>query len=253
MNAFYLNTKGTLFSDVRVRKAFQQIIDLDAVVGSVFQGTGSRAWSLLSPSTPSSYAADLEGAWSYNPVQAAKLLDEAGWTGRDAEGYRTKNGTVLTVVAPVYGKPTVFSQAVQGVLKKAGVKLDLAASTDATQVYTLLDEGRYDVVEMAWARGDGDILRHFFRSTETLSKGGHNFAQVADPQVDAWLDEAAAAQDPQQRAQKYRLVQKWILDRAVALPTYVSKAVVGVGPKAHELRLGISGWPEFYGAWAQSR
>ncbi|WP_405861136.1 ABC transporter substrate-binding protein [Streptomyces sp. NBC_00090] len=253
VDAFYLNTRGPLFSDVRVRRAFKLAIDLDAVVGSVFQGTGARAWSILSPTTPDSYDASLEKSWPHNPRQAAELLDEAGWTGRNAEGYRTKGGKVLTVVAPVYGKASLFSQAVQGDLKKAGIKLDLHASTDAAEVSGRLDSGRYDVVETSWARADGDILSHFFLSTETSAGGGHNFARVADPQVDRWLKEAQAAPDGEQRAALYAKVQRWTLDQAAVVPAYVEQSTVAVNKKVHGLRQSISGWPEFYGAWVEAR
>ncbi|MFD3533739.1 ABC transporter substrate-binding protein [Streptomyces sp. NPDC058664] len=253
VDAFYLNTRGRLFSDVRVRRAFQLAVDLDAVVGSVFQGTGTRAWSILSPTTPDSYDPSLEKSWPHDPAKASKLLDEAGWTGRNAEGYRTKDGKVLTVVAPVYGRPSLFSQAVQGELKKAGIKLDLAVSTDAAEVSGRLDSGRYDVVETSWARADGDILSHFFLSTETSASGGHNFARVADPQVDRWLKEAQAATDGTRRAALYAKVQGWTLDRAAVVPAYVEQSTVAVNKRVHGLRQSISAWPEFYGAWVGTR
>ncbi|OKI94973.1 ABC transporter substrate-binding protein [Streptomyces sp. CB01249] len=252
VDTFYLNTKSPLFSDERIRKAFQRSIDLDALVESVFQGTGTRAWSTLSPATPHSYDPALVNSWPYDRALAGRLLDRAGWTGRDAEGYRTKNGERLTVTAPVYGQASVFSQAVQGDLKKAGIDLRLAASTDATAVSAQLDEGRYDVVETSWARGDGDILSSFFLSTESSEGGGHNFARVTDPQVDAWLKKAQAATSPDERAAYYAKVQKWTTDHAAVVPAYVQKASVGVSKKVHGLRLSLSAWPEFYAAWVEA-
>ncbi|MFK0102317.1 ABC transporter substrate-binding protein [Streptomyces sp. NPDC091040] len=252
VDTFFLNTKSPLFSDERVRKAFQRSIDLDALVKSVFQGTGTRAWSTLSPATPHSYDPALVNSWPYDRALAGRLLDQAGWKGRDSEGYRTKNGKRLTVVAPVYGQASVFSQAVQGDLKKAGIDLRLAASTDATAVSAQLDEGRYDVVETSWARGDGDILSSFFLSTESSEGGGHNFARVTDPQVDAWLKKAQAATSPDERAAYYAKVQKWTTDHAAVVPAYVQKASVGVNKKVHGLRLSLSAWPEFYAAWVEA-
>ncbi|MEV7816951.1 ABC transporter substrate-binding protein [Streptomyces flaveolus] len=251
VDAFYLNTKGALFSDVRVRRAFRAAIDLDAVVRSVFQGTTTPAASPLSPTTPHAYDATLSTRRSYDPGLAARLLDQAGWTGRDAQGYRTRNGRTLTVVAPVYGKPTLFSQAVQGSLKKAGIKLDLAASTDATEVATRLDKGRYDVVETSWARADGDILDLFFRSTGSTALGGHNFSRLADPQVDAWLSQAQRVQDPAARAAAYAHVQQRTLDQAVVVPGYVVQSTVGMAKRVHGLRMSAGAWPEFYPAWVE--
>ncbi|EIV91634.1 ABC transporter substrate-binding protein [Frankia sp. QA3] len=252
VDAFYLNTSSGLFTDIRVRKAFQRGLDVGTIVTSVFQGTTERAWSVLSPTTPSSYDASLENSWPYDPALAGKLLDEAGWTGRDAEGYRTRDGRRLSVFAPIYGRPTLFSQAAQAELKKIGFYLDLHASTDATEVSGWLDDGKYDTVELKWARPDGDILSSFFLSTETSVGGGHNFARVADPQVDTWLKAAQAAQSPQERAKQYAKVQKWAIEQAAVVPAYISTATVGVNKKVHGLRLSIATWPEFYGAWVQA-
>ncbi|MFF3072546.1 ABC transporter substrate-binding protein [Kitasatospora sp. NPDC057936] len=252
VDTFFLNTRSELFSDVRVRTAFQRAIDLDAITKSVFQGTGTRAWSPLAPSTPHSYDAALEKSWPFDRALAGRLLDEAGWTGRDAQGYRTRDGRTLTVVAPVYGKPSLFSQAVQGDLKKSGIRLDLAASTDATEVAGRLAQGRYDVVETSWGRADGDMLSHFFLTTEG-SATGHNFSRVSDPGVDDWLRRAQASQSPDERAADYAEVQRWALDQAAVVPAYVVKAAVGVNRKVHGLRLGSSAWPEFYGAWTEAR
>ncbi|WP_062428872.1 ABC transporter substrate-binding protein [Herbidospora daliensis] len=252
VNAFYLNTKGALFSDVRVRRAFQRAIDVDTLVKSVFQGLYQRAWSPLSPTTPASYDASLENTWPPDPALSAKLLDEAGWTGRDAEGYRTKDGKRLTVVAPIYGEASTFSQAVQGDLKKSGIYLELLASTDAIEIGGRLDEGRYDVVELSWARGDGDILSHFFFSDQTSKNSGHNFAQVTDPEVDTWLTAAQTAQEPAQRAAEYAKAQKWAIENAVVVPTYVDTQNLGASKKVRDLRLSISAHPEFYGAWVEA-
>ncbi|MCK9900243.1 ABC transporter substrate-binding protein [Frankia sp. Cpl3] len=252
VDAFYLNTRGELFSDIRVRRAFQRGLDLDTIVASVFQGTTVRAWSPLSPTTPHSYDPSLEKTWPYDPKLAGQLLDEAGWTGRDAEGYRTRDGRRLTVLAPIYGEATLFSQAAQAELKKIGFFLDLHASTDATEISGLLDEGKYDTVELYWARPDGDILSSFFLSTETSVGGGHNFALVADPQIDEWLKAAQAEQDPSERATYYSQIQKWTIDQAVVVPAYVKNSTVGVNKKVHDLRLGIATWPEFYPAWVQA-
>lgn len=252
VDAFYLNTTSPVFSDQRVRQAFQRALDLDSLVQSVFQGANARAWSVLSPTTPNSYDASLERSWPTDRGLANRLLDEAGWTGRDSQGYRTKGGKRLTVTMPVYGKTSLFSQAVQGDLKKVGIFLDIAASTDVAEVSNRLDQGRYDVVETDWESADGDILSRFFLSTETSVGSGHNFAHVAEPEVDRWLRTAQAGQSPAVRAENYAKVQKEVIDRADVVPAYVTTSTIGYGNRVHDLRLGINAWPEFYDTWVES-
>lgn len=96
--SFTLNVNYTIppATDVRVRRALRDGADIDALVKSVYRGTYRRAWSNIGPDS-FFYNKALEGSWGNNPAAANKLLDEAGWTGRDAEGFRTKDGQRLTI------------------------------------------------------------------------------------------------------------------------------------------------------------
>ncbi|MDJ1137477.1 ABC transporter substrate-binding protein [Streptomyces iconiensis] len=253
VNAFYLNTRSSPFSDPRVRKAFQRAIDFSTLAKAIFQGANSRAWSLLSPSTPNGYAPAEAGRRPYDPRLAARLLDAAGWTGRDAEGYRTKDGDRLTVVAPVYGTASLFTQAVQGALKRAGIHLDVVESADAAEVSTRLSQGRYDVVQTSWARGDGDVLSQFLLSTADPAYGGRNFSALSDPLLDRWLKAAQTARSAKQRTLYYAKIQERVLDEAVAVPAYIPTGSVAHSTRVHGLRLSISAWPEFYEVWVEDR
>jgi peptide/nickel transport system substrate-binding protein len=83
-----LNTDLGVFTDQKVRQAFAYAANRRAAVQSAFNGEipfdGNGA---LSPSTPD-FDAALENAYPYSPAKANALLNEAGWTGRDAAGYR---------------------------------------------------------------------------------------------------------------------------------------------------------------------
>jgi peptide/nickel transport system substrate-binding protein len=91
-----LNTRRAPFDDLRVREAFVRSANIDAALNSVFFGEVPRASGPLSSTTPF-YSADFTQAQGYDPERANRLLDEAGWTARDSDGYRTKDGKRLTV------------------------------------------------------------------------------------------------------------------------------------------------------------
>jgi peptide/nickel transport system substrate-binding protein len=128
--SFTLNVNYTAWpaDDVRVRRALRDGFDLDAIVRSVYLGTVRRAWSDIGPDNPD-YAKALQGAWGNNVAQANRLLDEAGWTGRDSEGFRTKDGKRLSVEVG-YPQPyirdsrDVLIRAIQSALRQ-NVGLDL--------------------------------------------------------------------------------------------------------------------------------
>ncbi len=96
--SLYFNTLASPTSDQKVREAFRDAVDLDAILQSVYAGQRTRAWSAVSPQDPPNfYDKSLEGSYGNDVKKANALLDEAGWTGRDADGYRTKDGKRLTI------------------------------------------------------------------------------------------------------------------------------------------------------------
>ncbi|HEY9347943.1 MAG TPA: ABC transporter substrate-binding protein, partial [Inquilinus sp.] len=95
----YLNTTYGLTQDVRVRRAVIAAVDVDAVLQSVYRGERTRSWGITAPIDTQLYDAGIEGGYGNDPKLANALLDEAGWTGRDAEGFRTKDGQRLRIEA----------------------------------------------------------------------------------------------------------------------------------------------------------
>jgi peptide/nickel transport system substrate-binding protein len=250
--AYYLNTSKAPFNDVAVRRALQAGLDLDGITRGVFRGEYARAWSVVSPVTRS-YAADLESTWPYDPAEAARLLDSAGYTGRDADGYRTKDGQRLRVEFPFAADYTttdrrVFDTALQSSLKRIGFDVHLYPTDNADFAKKVLS-GNYDLKAVAWVQSDPALLRDVFHSKRLISAGGSNQAWVRDPQLDAWLDQARATTDTNEQNQLYQQVQRRVIDLAYVVPAYVSKRSLAVQRRAQGLRIGQSGWPSLYDAW----
>lgn len=126
--ALVLNTTQKPLDDIRVRRAVQRGIDIDTAVKSVYFGVYKRAWSPISPTTPY-YDKSLENTWGYDPALANRNLDEAGWTKRDADGYRTKGGKRLSIEWPLMPQEYIreqrdtLGQAIQADLKKLGIEI----------------------------------------------------------------------------------------------------------------------------------
>ncbi|HEY1700642.1 MAG TPA: ABC transporter substrate-binding protein [Trebonia sp.] len=96
-NRLLLATQWGPFKDVRVRKAFEYAFNGPSAVQAVYQGELQfNGNGTESPSTPG-YDDVLANPFPYNPAEASKLLDEVGWTGRNAAGYRTKDGKALVL------------------------------------------------------------------------------------------------------------------------------------------------------------
>ena len=98
-NRIELNSGKAPFDDERVREAFIRSVDVDSGIQSLFFGTAERSYSPLSSVEP--LGLGLPELFTGDSAAAAALLDEAGWSERDADGYRVKDGERLTLDFPV--------------------------------------------------------------------------------------------------------------------------------------------------------
>lgn len=252
----YFNTTRAPFDDERVRKAIQRGIDIGTDVEAIYFGQYKRAWSPIGPATPS-YAATLDNSWPYDPAYAGKLLDEAGWSGRDGDGYRTKDGKRLTVTWPASPSSNreqrdVLSQAIQADLKKIGVEVQrpaLDVGTYTTNAY----KGIYDVLDVSWARFEPDVLRLYFHSSNLPSVSGQNAAWLTNPEIDKWTDDAAATLDKATRDKLYAQTQAWVVEHAVGIPVYSATALLGVAKHIQGIEYDPNAWPLLYDAWTTRR
>ena len=249
--------------DIRVRQAITRGVDLSAVTDSVTKGTQNRSWSLLSPDSKyfdakydESYASDID--------EANSLLDQAGWTGRDTDGYRTdSSGSRLTIrllaTTPTYPLDDVLKAWQAEVRQNIDVEVDLNYVENA-QVYDLLAQNNYE----AFPRQVGGLdlslqLNRAFGSTTPDMKYGQidgitigsivAGSKLADPKVDQWLVQATKATDDTTRKELFDHVTGFILDNFVALPLFTDRNSVAATSKVHNItslfdppRNVVNGW-----------
>ncbi|MFG2041518.1 ABC transporter substrate-binding protein [Dactylosporangium sp. NPDC048998] len=248
----YPNTSRAPFDDEKVRQAFQRALDLDTLVKSVYFGQYKRAWSVLSPNTKY-YEPATEGRTVYDQAAANRLLDGAGWTARDADGYRVKDGKRLRVVWPYTQQQAAvqqrgtFAQAVQAAEKNVGIEV-VRTSVQTAELFGLVAKADYDVFDESWSRADPDLLRIFFHST-SKPLTGQNIAWVNDPQVDDWVSGATTTLDETRRKDAYGHTQLWVQEHAAAFPVYVPAYLLAASKKVHGLRSDPASFPLFYDAW----
>jgi peptide/nickel transport system substrate-binding protein len=250
----YLNVKNGPFTDVNVRKAFVESIDVPALIKSVYFGQYAPATNPIGPTTAFYDATATTPA--FNVAGAKKLLDQAGWSQTDSAGYRTKDGKELTLVWPyasVYNREerNVVGDGIVAEAKSVGIKVSRPA-TDQTTLITDLVSGNYAMFDSSFVRASADILRYSYASGETLTKGGGNISLVNVPELDAWLNGAAATSDQATQKTDYSQAQHYVLDNSLVLPLYVEEYRMGASKKLHGITFDAQAFPQFYGAWLSS-
>ncbi|WP_328395730.1 ABC transporter substrate-binding protein [Nocardia sp. NBC_00416] len=250
--SLFLNTTAAPLDDQRVRLAIQQGIDVAQNVETVYFGQYKRAWGPLSPTTPS-YDQSVTDSWRYDPQAAGRLLDDAGWTQRDGDGFRTRNGQRLTLYWPalpasgVRDQRDLLDQAVQADLAKIGVEVTHPRLT-AGEYNARVAEGSFQLFSVSWARAEPDLLRLFFHSA-SRPPSGNNVAFLHEPQVDQWTTAGSATLDQHIRDTVYGDTQRRVLANGSVVPLYVLAALNGYRKNVHGHTFDPNGWLLFYDAW----
>ncbi len=254
-NRIELNSGKAPFNDVKVREAFIRSANVGDAVDSLFFGTTERSTSALS--SVETLGVSRPDLFSYDPDAADELLDDAGWTKRDSEGYREKDGVRLTVVFPVStnqsipAEQSLFEQ-IQATAKETGFDVQLQPM-DLSSWYTALGENAYDAVSAPYTKVGPDVLRILYHSDGiTPAPSGYfaNHAQVRNGTIDTLLTKASRTSETDQRAALYRQAQDLLLEGFYILPLddqqnhyLISTAVEGARA------LPTVSTPTFYDAW----
>lgn len=240
-NRLELNSSKAPFDDVRVREAFMHAVDVNSGINALYFNTVKRSYSLLSSVEPLGISD--ESKFTTDATKANELLDAAGWTQRDSEGYRVKDGKRLTLKFPVSTNQSVpaeqslFEQ-MQAAAKPVGfeVKIELL---DLSSWYGALAKHEYDLVSAPYTKVGPSVLRILFHSDSTVPAPSGYFAnnsQVKDPKLDQLLVDAEQTSDEAERAELYKQAQQIVLDGYYVMPLYdqqnhflYSKNVHGMG------------------------
>ena len=240
--AFTLNVNYTRApaDDVRVRRALRDGFDPEPIVRQVYLGTVPRAWSIIGPDNPAFNHA-LVGAWGRDVGGANRLLDEAGWTGRDAAGFRTRDGKRLTIEVG-YPQPyvrdnrEVLIQGIQAALRKnIGLDLNLRiitageyAKNNATGTWAIYPN----------TDNPSDAARELW---DMLGSKGFLYSNIPnpDPEITGLVDEALAATDPVRKRALTDRIQGLGIEKAYIVPLFAPswflaarKGVEGLGFEA---------------------
>lgn len=248
---YFPNNESGPFSEVAVRKAFQIGVDFDTIIESTYFGAFEPADSPIAPNTQH-YDASQEAKYQYDPEEAARLLDEAGWL-MGEDGIRYRDGEPLTVEhiyspAPREQRDTLI-QTIQAAGKQIGFDYRLVALDSATRTERV-GSGDYDVYDLSQQQATPDVLRQVFLS-DYVPDGGFNLnlARYRSESMDAELLAALDTTDPEAQFAHYSAAQAELADEAAVFPIYVFSYIAGMRRDLQGVTWEPQAFPIFYDAW----
>lgn len=251
------NTAKGIFTDENLRKAFVYSLDRKSIVETIgksvipYEGNGA-----VSQTTPG-YSEKAADAYSFDLEKANELLDEAGWTERDEEGYRVKDGKTLDVLFPYSGGTIINAdgasilQGVQQQAKAAGFNVNLIPippSAAASGKYSGVDG--YDLSVGYWTSVNAGIQYINWRQNLPESPNNWNSAFYNDPALEDLIVRANSALDPDEQNALYAEAQEYIADRALSVGLYDRLSTLAVNPHLKDVwQESSQGGPVFHDAY----
>lgn len=240
-NAITLNVDHAPFDDIRVRQAFAYSADRQKAVETAYLGVVPyNANGALSQSTPD--YDPTAGAYTHAPAKADALLDRAGWTGRDEDGIRTKDGRRLSARV-VYAADAIIGPEGAAILqdvayqaKQVGFDIELVPATQSEYFggnYAKADT--YDAYVGYWTSPTPGLLYINWRQRLEDNPNPYNNAFYNNPTLQGLIEKANSSGDPAEQRDYYTQAQQWIGDQALAIGLYTQTTSIASNPKLHDV------------------
>ncbi len=231
------NVERAPFDDVRVRRALALATDRESITRLLGLGEYQPKTDYLASGTRA-YDPSLRDLLRYDPERANRLLDEAGWTGRDAEGFRTRNGARLAaelLLAESIITPRSVQVALQSDFERVGFELRIV-SLPTIQALERRSRGDYQAIASAyWQTNtpDGLFVLHHSQEIITPTTLGQNVSRLRDAELDRLLVSARNAADPAQEAAFHAAAQKRLLEQVPSIPLHENHNLVAASRRLH--------------------
>lgn len=184
-----------VLTDPLVRRAVAASIDSTAYVNGVLGGNAEVVDTIAPPAVLGEFAGLVKGV-NYDPAEAKRLLDQAGWT-RQGDSIRTKNGRPLELNIIFNRIDLATVEFVQAQLRAVGIDGRIA-QLDPGAYSAALESGDYDLNVTVPNQNNANPA--FIMALQFYSKARGPGAKVIGPgpgtTFDALIDQTQAESDP---------------------------------------------------------
>lgn len=235
---FGFKANRPLVSDKRVREAMNIGLNRRELTQNVMLGQANPAYTYIDERALD-FAPATKGIIKEDVARANRLLDEAGWTQRDKDGIRMKDGQRL---APIVFIPQVtyfprMTEAIQGQMRKIGVDWRITALESSIMPARLQGQD-FDLwtVTVPYLSA-GELMIFYFHSEQMPVPNRMNWN---DPATDAAINKGRTALNAADRAAGFQTAQEIVTKEHLWIPVmnprmYQTSTKKVKGARAHML------------------
>jgi len=226
-------------SDLRVRQAYALACQRDVIANTLYGRAGKATSNILV--APERFVSK-NTSWKFDLNEAAKLLDEAGWT-KGPDGVRQKDGVRMEIVYQTSINPV--RQKTQEIIKNAfeqlGIKVELK-SIEAS-VFFSSDPGNPDTyahfytdIEM-FTNGPSstyplDYMISWYGKEDNIAQkannwAGNNIERWQNEEYDKLFEQAQTELDPKKQEELFIKMNDLVVNNVVVIPLVHRNSVSG--------------------------
>jgi peptide/nickel transport system substrate-binding protein len=186
------NAESAPVNNALVRQALAYAIDRESIIKNLLQGQARIAHSIL-PQESWAYSPN-QKTYNYDPAQAKKLLDEAGFPDPDGDGPRMRFAQPLSFkISASNSVVRGYAGVMQNAFREVGVPVNIETLEDNT-LREAQKNGQYQLTAGRWVGGNQDPI--FLRDLFTFLTGGNfNRGRYRNAELDRILGAAVSTAD----------------------------------------------------------
>jgi peptide/nickel transport system substrate-binding protein len=227
------------FADLQVRQAFAMAIDRESIANQLYGANGEATSNILVEPAP---YRSLNTSFTYDPQQAAALLDEAGWSDSDGDGVRDKDGIKMAVLfqTSTGSVREKTQEIVKQNLTDIGVEVELKSITPA--VFFDNDPANPDTYSHFYADlqmftipydspDPGAYMQGWICDeipTKANDWSANNIERWCNPDYDALYEQSTREMDAETRRDLFIQMNDLLINDVAIIPLVHRKRVVGV-------------------------
>lgn len=231
------NLRDPILRDARVRQAIAYALDRKPMIEYLWRGQAEPARSVL-PQQSWAYNGSVP-AYDHDLNKANRLLDAAG--------YSLVNGVRfhITMKTSTDENTRLMVAVMQQQLREAGIALDIRSFEFAT-FFSDVQHGAFQMYGLRWIGGneDPDIFEYAFDSAK-FPPNGANRGYYSNAKVDALIDQARRAIDPNVRRPLYAEVQRILAEEEPYIDLWYLDNVLVHTRRVRNLKLNLAGNYDF--------
>jgi peptide/nickel transport system substrate-binding protein len=238
------NARKPQLSDARVRRALTMATNRNEIVESQLRGYGVIANTGIHP-LHWAYDESLADELPYDPAEARRLLDQAGWTDRNGDGVRENSEGVPLEISVKYNQGNQrredIAEIMQAQLSQVGVRVQPQVMEFGTMIAQMTSlERDFDAAVFGWSLGPGRIDDTSFFHSARIDEP-YAFSGTNNPQIDQLLDTLQFVIDRDEALPLWREYQRLIIEEQPYMFMYFDERLEGVNRRLRGVQMDQRG------------